>query len=223
MTVGPRPGLIPCPGNDDAPSGRRPAGVPVRATAPTAAGSGMTACQPSMLADTAARERAIGVLKAGLAEGRLTRAEHDERAARAHAARTYGDLAPLVSDLPSGVPGAVLYYPRAQDPVPPTFNSLAVASLICGLAEIPTLGPDRSSRDHPRGQGTGTDPRDRRARGGSRASRTSPRLYRCHDLLRRAPRPHDLAGAASRFRHQWSHRWLTRHMTRPDCHPCHER
>jgi hypothetical protein len=100
---------------------------------------------PAMLADTAARERAIGVLKAGLAEGRLTRAEHDERAARAHAARTYGDLAPLVCDLPCGVPGAAIPYPAtgylpAREPVPSAFNSLAVASLICGLLEIPTLG-----------------------------------------------------------------------------------
>jgi hypothetical protein len=97
-----------------------------------------------MLADAAARERAVDVLKAGLAEGRLTPAEHDERAARAHAARTYGDLALLVLDLPAGVPNPVMYHPAAarpaRGPVPPVFNSLAVASLICGLAEIPTLG-----------------------------------------------------------------------------------
>jgi hypothetical protein len=61
---------------------------------------------PAMLADTAARERAAGVLEAGLAEGGLTRAEHDERVSRTHAARTYGDLASLVSGLPAGVPGA---------------------------------------------------------------------------------------------------------------------
>jgi hypothetical protein len=100
---------------------------------------------PAMLADTAARERAADVLKAGLAEGRLTRAEHDQRASRAHAARTYGDLASLVSDLPAGVPGGIIHCPpagdpAAQGPVPALFNSLAVASLICGLAEIPTLG-----------------------------------------------------------------------------------
>jgi hypothetical protein len=100
---------------------------------------------PAMLADTAARERVLDVLKAGFAEGRLTRDEHDERAARVHAARTYGDLVPLVADLPCGVPGAVMRYPAAgcppaRDPVPSVINSLAVASLICGVAEIPTLG-----------------------------------------------------------------------------------
>jgi hypothetical protein len=100
--------------------------------------------QPAMLADAAARERAADVLRAGLAEGRLTRAEHDERTARVHAARTYGDLAPLVADLPCGVPGAVVYNPAPVRPAAwgrvQVINSLAVASLICGLAEIPTLG-----------------------------------------------------------------------------------
>lgn len=91
------------------------------------------------------RERAIDVLKAGFAEGRLTLAEHDERVARAYAARTYGDLAPLVADLPAGPLGTVTYclaagYPLPAVPGPPRFNSLAAASLICGLAEVPTLG-----------------------------------------------------------------------------------
>ena len=100
---------------------------------------------PAMLAGTADRERAIDVLKAGLAEGRLSQAEHDERKARVHAARTYGDLAPLGADLPSGVPAAITGYPApgcpaAQGAGSAVINTLAVASLICGLAEIPTLG-----------------------------------------------------------------------------------
>jgi uncharacterized integral membrane protein len=36
-----------------------------------------------------------------MADGRLTVAEYDERVARAYAARTYGDLAVLTSDLPA--------------------------------------------------------------------------------------------------------------------------
>jgi hypothetical protein len=92
---------------------------------------------PAMLAGTADRERAIDVLKAGFTEGRLSKAEFDERAARAYAARTYADLAPLVADLPAGP--AAAYKPPAA-PVPSAMNRLAVASLICGLAEIPTLG-----------------------------------------------------------------------------------
>jgi hypothetical protein len=95
-----------------------------------------------MLAGTADRERAIDVLKAGFTEGRLTAAEHEERVARAHAARTCVELAELVADLPAGPSGTVMHYPAAPQPppAPPTVNYLAVASLICGLAEIPTLG-----------------------------------------------------------------------------------
>ena len=95
-----------------------------------------------MLAGTADRERAIDVLKAGFAEGRLTAAEHDERVARAHTARTCVELAELVADLPAGPSGMVMHHPAAPYPpfAPPATNPLAVASLICGLAEIPTLG-----------------------------------------------------------------------------------
>jgi len=105
----------------------------------------MTAAyQSALLAGTADRERAIAVLRAGLAEGRLTRAEHDQRVTRARAARTYGDLALLVADLPCGTPAGVAWYPAAGSPPArgrvQVINSLAVASLICGLAEIPTLG-----------------------------------------------------------------------------------
>jgi hypothetical protein len=123
MTVDPEPGAVP-----------GPAGGPEGAPGP-----------PAMLAGTADRERAVDVLKAGFAEGRLTQAEHDDRVARVYAARTYGELAPLVADLPAGPPGGVPYYlaagyPPAQASVPPMINSLAVAALICGLAEVPTLG-----------------------------------------------------------------------------------
>ena len=93
----------------------------------------------AMLAGDADRERATDVLKAGFAEGRLTKAEHDERVAQVHAARTYGELAKLVADLPAGPLGGVTH-PPAQAAAPPEINSLAVASLVCGLAEFPTLG-----------------------------------------------------------------------------------
>ena len=105
-----------------------------------------TTTQPgAMLAGDADRERAIDVLKAGFAEGRLTKAEYEERVDRVHAARTYGDLAPLVADLPAGPLGSVTHlsaagHPPAQTAEPPVVSSLAVASLICGLAELPTLG-----------------------------------------------------------------------------------
>jgi hypothetical protein len=98
----------------------------------------------SMLAATADRERAIDVLKAGFAEGRLTTDEYDERLTQVSGARTYGELALVVADLPAG-PVNAGYYPPAgylppPVPAPAVINSLAVASLICGVAEFPTLG-----------------------------------------------------------------------------------
>lgn len=63
----------------------------------------------SWLASNADRERAVDVLRAGFAEGRLTQGELNERVARAYASRTYGELTGLTADLPAGPlpPGAV--------------------------------------------------------------------------------------------------------------------
>ena len=57
---------------------------------------------PSWLAASADRERAVGVLRAGFTEGRLTQDELDERVAQAYTARTYGQLWALTADLPVG-------------------------------------------------------------------------------------------------------------------------
>lgn len=98
--------------------------------------------QPSMLAATADRERTVDVLKAAFIEGRLSQEEFDARSARVMAARTYADLAAIIADLPVGPGGTVApyqpYYPPAV-PVPPT-SGLAIGSLVCGIAEIFTLG-----------------------------------------------------------------------------------
>lgn len=107
-------------------------------------GNGAIAGPPGMLAANADRERAIDVLRAGFAEGRLTKAEHDDRAARVYAARTYGELGALTADLPAGPAGVPAHYriagyppqPMVQRPV----NSMAVASLVCGIVEFFTLG-----------------------------------------------------------------------------------
>jgi hypothetical protein len=56
----------------------------------------------SWLAATADRERTVGTLRAGFAEGRLRLDELDERIAQAYAARTYADLWALTADLPIG-------------------------------------------------------------------------------------------------------------------------
>ena len=63
---------------------------------------------PAWLAASADRERAVGVLRAGFTEGRLTQDELDERVAEAYAARTYGQLWALTADLPVGA----LPYPQ---------------------------------------------------------------------------------------------------------------
>ncbi len=89
-------------------------------------------------ASDADRERAVDVLKAAFAEGRLTKGEHGARVQRAYGARTYAELAALSADLPAGPLGALLsqgpvasvaYHPAARQRA----NPLAVASLVCAL------------------------------------------------------------------------------------------
>jgi hypothetical protein len=97
-----------------------------------------------MLAANVDRERAIGVLQGGFAEGRLTKAEYDDRAARVYAARTYGELGALVADLPTGPLASAARYPDVWYPPQQVArtgtNSMAIAALVCGLAEFFTLG-----------------------------------------------------------------------------------
>jgi hypothetical protein len=92
----------------------------------------------SMRASSADRERAVDVLKAGFAEGRLTQDEYNDRMGRAYAARTYGELMALTADLPAG---AVPAWPVTayQPPVAGT-NSMAIASMVLGVAEFFTAG-----------------------------------------------------------------------------------
>jgi Domain of unknown function (DUF1707)/Domain of unknown function (DUF4190) len=71
-----------------------------------------------MRASDAERERAVDVLKAGFSEGRLSQDEYADRAGQAQAARTYGDLAALIADLPVGPLGSLLP-PPSPPPVPP--------------------------------------------------------------------------------------------------------
>lgn len=103
-----------------------------------------------MRASNADRERAVDVLKAAFAEGRLTKQEYEQRVEWAYQAYTYGDLGRLVADLPQGplppaplVPAPMVFHPRPVAPFPvmlppppmprrPT-NPYAIGSLICGL------------------------------------------------------------------------------------------
>lgn len=77
------------------------------------------------------REAAIGVLQSSYSVGRLTKDEHDARISRALAAQTYAELDTVTADLPER-PG----YPDAPVvPGPQRTNALAIASLVCGLAQ----------------------------------------------------------------------------------------
>ena len=96
--------------------------------------------QAVTLAASTDRERAIDVLKAGFAEGRLTKAEYDDRVARVYASRTYGELEPLIADLPAGPLTGPALYPGTTYLTRPILNSTAVAALTCGVAVFLTMG-----------------------------------------------------------------------------------
>jgi hypothetical protein len=94
-------------------------------------------------ASDADREQAMDALKSAFVYGLLGRDDLYARAGRVLAARTYADLAAIVADLPAGPSGPVVpyhmgYYPPVM-PAPPT-NGLAIGSMVCGIAEIFTLG-----------------------------------------------------------------------------------
>jgi uncharacterized membrane protein len=92
-------------------------------------------------ASTADRERAIDVLKAGFAEGRLDKDEYDARVSAAYAARTYADLAQVTGDLPGGQVMAPVPVPYWHPVAPaPKTNPLAIASLVFGLLQPFTGG-----------------------------------------------------------------------------------
>jgi hypothetical protein len=102
---------------------------------------GQQAPHPGMLTATADRERTMDVLKAAYGEGRITKEEFDLRAGRTMSARTYAQLAAVVADLPAGPHLGVMpyqpgYYPAVSTPT----SGLAIGALVCGIAEIFTLG-----------------------------------------------------------------------------------
>ena len=79
-----------------------------------APGGAVSGVNPAWLAANADRERAVGVLRAGFTEGRLTQDELNDRVAQAYAARTYGQLWTLTEDLPAGP----LPYPQFSPALP---------------------------------------------------------------------------------------------------------
>ncbi|MFJ6134559.1 DUF1707 and DUF4190 domain-containing protein [Kitasatospora sp. NPDC092286] len=124
--------------------GGRPPQVPAKPYA----GSWQPAPTPqsAMRAAHTDRDRTIDVLKAAFAEGRLSADEYGQRFEAASGAQTYGELARLVADLPSGPMVTPMGAPAPV--VPPTFlpppprrtNGAAVASLVLGVLTLPTMG-----------------------------------------------------------------------------------
>jgi Domain of unknown function (DUF1707)/Domain of unknown function (DUF4190) len=94
----------------------------------------------NMRASSADRERAVDVLKAGFAEGRLTQDEYNDRMGRAYTARTYGELATLTADLPAGASPMPAWPVPAYQPPPSGTNSMAIAAMVLGVAEFFTAG-----------------------------------------------------------------------------------
>lgn len=54
-----------------------------------------------MRASDADREKIVERLRTAMSEGRLNLAEFDDRVQQVYAARTYGELSPILSDLPA--------------------------------------------------------------------------------------------------------------------------
>ncbi len=95
---------------------------------------GLGSMHPSLRASDADREQLVDVLKNAFTEGRLSQDEYNDRMERAYTAKTYGELRALVGDLPAQVPPHFTAYR------PPGTNSLAIASLVLGIAEFFTGG-----------------------------------------------------------------------------------
>jgi hypothetical protein len=116
-------------------------GLTPRAYQPYLGGQGQYP-QPGLLCAAADRERTMDVLKAAFTEGRLTKSEFDERAARVLSARTYTDLNGLIADLPAGAGAPMMVLPYAPGYYPPVHvartNGFAIGALVCGV--VPFFG-----------------------------------------------------------------------------------
>jgi hypothetical protein len=74
--------------------------------------------EPHLRASDADRAAVAEVLGAHMSAGRLSVAEYDERLARAYAARTYGELDELTTDLPATPPATTAGSGSADVPQP---------------------------------------------------------------------------------------------------------
>ena len=127
MSINPQHPTQPWPPVDARPSAPQQRGEEYQGEQARSAGSGQPApgALPTppqaltMRASHADRERTVDVLKAAFAEGRLRAEEYNDRVEQVYQAQTYGELAGVVQDLPSG-PMPVPYLTPAPS-IPPAF------------------------------------------------------------------------------------------------------
>ncbi|HUZ53203.1 MAG TPA: DUF1707 and DUF4190 domain-containing protein [Streptosporangiaceae bacterium] len=100
----------------------------------TAGSYGSMGSNGSMRATDADRDSVHTLLQAAYSDGRLTWEEFDTRSTSLMRAKTYDQLSTLMVDLRQPVP----YRPGSYPPGPmgPRTNSMAVASMVCGIGQI---------------------------------------------------------------------------------------
>src|SRR4051794_33810690 len=141
-----------------------------------AASSSPSAPSPALRASDADRERVAAALRRHHVDGRLDTDELQERLGACYAARTLGELEPLLADLPgAGRPAA-----RARGPPPPPRRGGGGAGGGRAGGPPPAVGVDVAG---PR------RPRRRRAARAHDARRARPRPPRPAPVPRRVPAP----------------------------------
>lgn len=98
--------------------------------------------EPAVRASDAERDQAAEILRTAYAEGRLTRAELDQRTGAAYAAKTRADLHGLTSDLPGAIPAQRAHrrLPVPDLPGAGTGMHLDRCMLLCLLVAFPPAG-----------------------------------------------------------------------------------
>ena len=105
--------------------------------APVRPEPGVPAAAAGLRASRADRERVIDLLKAAFAQGRLDRDEFDARIGQALAARTYGELAAVTTDIPAELIAALPRRPSVRTRRRIPFNSAVTGgACMAGLVNV---------------------------------------------------------------------------------------